>query len=198
VRVLAGLLLGSMFLVQASAQDYLQGLQAHWKLDETSGLVASDSVGGNDGDLNNFSGDDSYWVDGTVNGALEFDGSNYIIVPDAPAVGADLVNGFSVATWFNSNVALSTGGNTYRMLEKGNSYFFLQSVSPGGMNFLVKRNGANFIAAIGIALEHSMEPICVSTSTAYSWPQPPSVDPSTTQDFPSTSAPMMPGNTSMA
>ncbi|MDD8045979.1 MAG: hypothetical protein PHF14_05920, partial [Verrucomicrobiota bacterium] len=38
LRAVTGLFLGTMFLVQASAQTYLDGLQAHWKLDETTGL----------------------------------------------------------------------------------------------------------------------------------------------------------------
>lgn len=153
LRAVTGLFLGTMFLVQASAQTYLDGLQAHWKLDETTGLTAADSVGTNDGTLTNFSGDDSYWVDGALGGgALEFNGSNYFIVPDAPAIGSELVNSFTVATWFNSNVPLATSGSN-RMFEKGNSIFILQGVATGGMNLLVKRNGQNVTAGIGIPLE---------------------------------------------
>ena len=153
LRAVTGLFLGTMFLVQASAQTYLDGLQAHWKLDETTGLTAADSVGTNDGTLTNFSGDDSYWVDGPFGGgALEFNGSNYFIVPDAPAIGSELVNSFTVATWFNSNVPLATSGSN-RMFEKGNSIFILQGVATGGMNLLVKRNGQNVTAGIGIPLE---------------------------------------------
>jgi hypothetical protein len=45
---------------------------AHWKLDELSGTVASDSVGGNDGTLNG----DPTWRpgDGKIGVAMEFDG----------------------------------------------------------------------------------------------------------------------------
>jgi len=47
-------------------------LVAHWKLDELSGTVASDSVGSNDGTLN---GNPTWWPDGgKIGGALEFDG----------------------------------------------------------------------------------------------------------------------------
>ena len=45
---------------------------AHWKLDETSGSTAADSVGGNDGTLNGV----PVWTPGTIDGGLDFDGSN--------------------------------------------------------------------------------------------------------------------------
>ncbi|HIL69676.1 MAG TPA: hypothetical protein EYG38_07490, partial [Verrucomicrobia bacterium] len=67
-------------------------------------------------------------------------------------IGADLVNGFTIAAWFRSNVDLDAGGAGNRMLEKGNAYFFLQGVQSGGMNFLVKQNGSNKTANIGESL----------------------------------------------
>jgi hypothetical protein len=39
------------------------------------------------------------------------------------------------------------------MLEKGNSYFFLQGVGSGGMNFLVKKGGANKTATTGETID---------------------------------------------
>jgi len=45
---------------------------AHWKLDETSGVTAVDSVGGHDATLTN----GPNWVTGQVDGALDFDGGN--------------------------------------------------------------------------------------------------------------------------
>ncbi len=137
-------------MAQGSLRD---NLVAEWNFDETSGLAAADSAGGNNGELFNFAGDDSQWVAGRVGGAIAFDGANYVEVPDAPAIGADLVNGFTVMAWFKSNVALEGGGSGNRMLEKGNNYFFLQGVQPGGMNFLVKNGGLNFTAGIGDSLE---------------------------------------------
>ncbi len=134
--------------------DVDAGLQAHWKLDETTGLLATDSgPHGNDGELLDFADDDSQWVEGQVDGALAFSGSNYIEVPDDLSIGADLVSGFSMATWFRSNVPLAASGSGSRMLEKGNSFFFLQGIVPGGMNFLVKRGGSNITAGIGEDLE---------------------------------------------
>ncbi len=138
----------------AEAQSSIwEGLVAEWNFDETSGLVASDSAGDNDGDLMNFADDDSQWVEGKVGGAIAFDGQNYIEVPHADAIGAEVTEGLTVMAWFNSNVPLDAGSAGNRMLEKGNNYFFLQGVRPGGMNFLVKHGGANFTAGIEESLE---------------------------------------------
>ena len=48
----------------------LTGPLAHWKLDETAGLDAVDSVGGHDGILQNGPG----WTGGALGGGLDFDG----------------------------------------------------------------------------------------------------------------------------
>ena len=69
-------------------------------------------------------------------------------MPDAPSIGAELVGEYTISSWFKSNVALGTGGGGSRMLEKGNSFFFLQWAG-GGMNFLVKKGGSNITAVIG-------------------------------------------------
>ena len=71
------------------------GLIAYWKLDETEGAIAHDSVGGKDGALNG----NPVWqpLGGKVGGALEFDGdgdyvsTSFILDPSAGA--------FSVFTW---------------------------------------------------------------------------------------------------
>ena len=129
------------------------GLVAEWNFDEESGLTASDSAGDNDGELVNFPDEDSHWVGGKIGGAIQFSGDNYIEVPDAPAIGADVTGGLTVMAWFRSDVPLDAASAGNRMLEKGNNYFFLQGVRPGGMNFLVKNGGANFTANIEESLE---------------------------------------------
>ncbi len=149
LALVAGCLQG---VVSAQEIVYPDGQVAAWAFDEDTGLVAADSIGQLSGDLVNFAGDDSQWVNGSVDGAIEFNGSNYVVVPDDATIGADLVGGFTVSAWFYSNVDLAlSGGN--RMLEKGNSFFFLQGVAQGGMNFLVKVGGQNKTAGIGQALD---------------------------------------------
>ena len=130
-----------------------EGLVAEWNFEEKSGLTAVDSAGDNDGELVNFFDDDSHWVSGKLGGAIQFSGNNYIEVPDSPAIGADVTGGLTVMAWFRSDVPLEASGAGNRMLEKGNNYFFLQGVRPGGMNFLVKNGGQNFTANIEESLE---------------------------------------------
>ncbi|HUU17409.1 MAG TPA: LamG domain-containing protein [Sedimentisphaerales bacterium] len=75
----------------ASAQ-----ILVHYKLDETSGAVASDSSGkGNDGTIVG----DPNWVAGWMDGALQFDGSLSVTLP-ASTMGLRSDTG-SVAFWMN-------------------------------------------------------------------------------------------------
>ncbi|HON07546.1 MAG TPA: immunoglobulin domain-containing protein [Verrucomicrobiota bacterium] len=100
------------------------GLQAKWSLDETTGLTAYDSGPYQlNGTLNNYPPGDSQWVKGKINGGLMFYGTNYIEVSDNPKIGANLTRQFSIATWINSSVFISTNGNTYRCFEKGDNIF---------------------------------------------------------------------------
>ncbi|MDB4690599.1 immunoglobulin domain-containing protein [Verrucomicrobia bacterium] len=128
------------------------GLVAQWEFDETSGLTASDSSGNNNGALINFADDGSQWVAGRNGGAIAFDGSNHIEVPDDSTIGGDITSSMTIMTWFKSNVELAANGAGNRMLEKSNSYFLLQGVANGGMNFLVKDGGSNRTAGIGETL----------------------------------------------
>jgi hypothetical protein len=62
------------------------GLIAHWKLDETEGIIAHDSVGNNDANLFG----DPIWQPngGILNGALAFDGiDDIVITPLQPPLG---------------------------------------------------------------------------------------------------------------
>lgn len=57
-------------------------LVGYWKFDEGSGSVAFDSSGNNhDGAVNG-----AEWTNGVSNGALYFDGSDYVAVPDNPSL----------------------------------------------------------------------------------------------------------------
>ncbi|MDA0751386.1 MAG: immunoglobulin domain-containing protein [Verrucomicrobia bacterium] len=143
--------LAGVYTLPASAAQpaVSDGLVAQWDFDETSGLVASESVSGLNGDLIGFDNDSSHWVVGRDGGAIAFNGSNHIEVPDDPAIGGDITTAMTIMTWFKSNVPLDAGGAGNRMLEKGNSYFFLQGVGNGGMNFLIKDGGANRTATSG-------------------------------------------------
>jgi hypothetical protein len=49
---------------------------AYWPLDETTDIVAGDSVGSHNGSLSGFTAGDSHWVTGHSAGGLEFDGTD--------------------------------------------------------------------------------------------------------------------------
>lgn len=85
------------------ALNYAETLPiAHWKLDETSGTIAVDSVGGHDGTLL----DDPVWSAGQVDGALNFDGTyDAIRVPHADTL--TLTNKMTFIAWMNASSLIS-------------------------------------------------------------------------------------------
>jgi subtilisin family serine protease len=71
-----------------------------WKLDETSGVTAYDSVDTNNG---TFNGDDPCWVTGHIGGAVDLNGvSDYFSVSSLDTYYS-ASNAFSVAGWFNTS-----------------------------------------------------------------------------------------------
>ena len=70
---------------------------AHWKLDETTGIIAVDSEGGHDGDLTG-----GAWTTGTIDGGLELNGSSaYVSALDDDNL--DLVDAFTLMGWINND-----------------------------------------------------------------------------------------------
>jgi hypothetical protein len=85
-----------LVLLLSAAGEASAQILVHYKLDETSGTVASDSSGkGNDGIIEG----DPNWVAGWIDGALQFDGSLTVILP-ASTMGLRSDTG-SVAFWLN-------------------------------------------------------------------------------------------------
>ncbi|MHC4241991.1 MAG: LamG domain-containing protein [Planctomycetota bacterium] len=64
----------SLVLVLSLASNASSDLVAHWRLDDGSGTVATETVGGNDGTLQG----DATWAAGWIVGALELDGDDYV------------------------------------------------------------------------------------------------------------------------
>ena len=94
---------------------------AHWKMDEGAGTTAVDSAGGHDGTLVN---DPSWVFFGKIGGALDFDGSNDVVIaPHDPALS--LTQALTFTAW-----VYSTDLNMYDLvIGKGNNsstyaYFF--------------------------------------------------------------------------
>ncbi|MBW7990475.1 MAG: LamG domain-containing protein [Planctomycetes bacterium] len=64
----------SFVLVLSLASNASADLVAHWRLDDGSGTVATETVGNNDGTLEG----DATWAAGWIVGALELDGDDYV------------------------------------------------------------------------------------------------------------------------
>ncbi len=84
-----------------------------WKLDETSGTVAYDSAGNNDGNVV-----EAVWVDGHSGKALSFDEiDDYVKIPDFDYTSE--ANEFSVCFWFKID---DVAGNLYQYMFSHNKY----------------------------------------------------------------------------
>jgi len=74
--------------------DTTTGLVSHWKLDDGAGLVATDSVGGNDGILQG----DATWAEGFLGGALLLDGTgDYVDCGSKPAF--NITDAVTLTAW---------------------------------------------------------------------------------------------------
>ena len=70
---------------------------AHWKLDETSGLIAEDSAGDNDGTLIN----GPIWTTGIIDGALDFDGTDdYVEVNPVGELDFERTEAYTLSAWY--------------------------------------------------------------------------------------------------
>src|SRR5438132_411625 len=100
--------------------DITNGLVLYLPFDETTGLAAHDSTANaNNGSLVNFSGNDSYWTNGWIAGALMFNApnaTNYLSVPDAASVNFTNQNAFTIAAWIKMPNVQSNGS---AVLAKG-------------------------------------------------------------------------------
>ncbi|MHC4582301.1 MAG: GDSL-type esterase/lipase family protein, partial [Planctomycetota bacterium] len=108
-------------------------LTAHWKLDETEGMFATDSAGDNDG----YALGDPVWQpdSGLVNGALRLDGvDDYVVTGAVPSPEKEA---FSVLAWIKGGapgqVVLSQMGKT-NWLSIDQSGTLMTELSRGGRN----------------------------------------------------------------
>jgi hypothetical protein len=115
------------------SEPAVRGLVAQYKLDETSGTIAHDSAGTNDGILHG----DPAWVSGPIDGALSFDGiDDYVDCGNSPLF--DLTEQITVAAWVNIESALRDS-TTRTIIGKGDTAWRLSigpSIGKGGRKFL--------------------------------------------------------------
>ena len=121
-------------------QDLLDGLVSYWKFDETSGTIAVDSHGSNDGDIVGA----IINQDGQIGRAYSFDGENdYVEVSD----NLDLVesSSFTIGAWIKTSsstgnngilghgVSMSSGetsGFQFTLEDNNLRIFYLNTASP--------------------------------------------------------------------
>jgi len=91
--------LSDLFMLAGNWLEGTPHLMARWELDESSGTVASDSVGGHDGTLN---GDPMWWPSGgRIGGALEFDGvGDYVEIEGYKGISGS--NPRTVTAWIRA------------------------------------------------------------------------------------------------
>jgi len=88
--------------------DRLEDPLAHWKFDETSGTTAYDTTGTYNGTLQG----DPCWIDGYLDGALNFDGTDdYVSFAGTLGVGGD---SFTVSAWIKAGQARSQHRGIFR------------------------------------------------------------------------------------
>lgn len=105
---------------------------AHWRLDDGTGSIAVDSIGGHDGTL----GNGSYWVAGHLGDALAFDGDDdYVNLTSDTELDDVFDGGATVMAWIYPT---SWGENGYgRILDKSSS------ASSTGDGWVVRMNKDN-------------------------------------------------------
>lgn len=124
--------------------DITTGLVGHWKFDETTGIVASDSSArANNATLINFQGDDSMWVTGRIGGALQFnppDGGDDDQVLTDNAIVLDNQDSFTFAFWaqrlpganpFNPRLITPVGDQHWVLWTPGTGVgFYVPATTP--------------------------------------------------------------------
>ena len=112
------------------------GLEAHWKLDETEGKIAADSVGNYDGSVVG----DPVWQPsgGMVDGALQFDGiGDYITTP---SVLDPAVRPFGVFAWIKGGapgqvIISQAGGANWLLADPSEGKLMTRLSHPPGSRF---------------------------------------------------------------
>jgi len=114
-------------------------LVAHWTLDETEGMVVTDSAGDNNGYA---LGNPAWKPDGgRISGALEFDGIDDFISAAAPLKPAD--GAFSVLAWIKGGapgqaIISSQGGSNWLSLDSVNGHLTTELAGAGQNSSLLQ------------------------------------------------------------
>lgn len=104
------------------------GLVSHWEFEDGTGSgTAADSVGTNDGTLNNMDVNTD-WVTGQIGGALDFDGSNdWVTVTNDASLEFGTTQDFSISFWYYN---LDNTGY-WDLIDKTGTYGYICNFSFG-------------------------------------------------------------------
>jgi PKD repeat protein len=116
------------------------GLVSHWSLDESSGTVADDAVGSNNGTLSG----GPIWrpTGGQIDGALDFDGADDRVTLGNMDVSGG--SGLTIAFWMNAGTLTN---NDARFISKASGtqeadhYWMVSTVNSSGLRFRLKTGG---------------------------------------------------------
>jgi hypothetical protein len=125
---------------------------AYWKFNETSGLTATDSSGNNNtANLQLFPGDDSQWVAGRVNGALNFnaDGTAQTVVtaPDSASLNFTNTPAFTLAAWVKGPASQISGAGIVAKGGGAGGEQYALDVQAGTYRVYVRNAGGTSIGA---------------------------------------------------
>jgi hypothetical protein len=119
--------------------DLTGSLVAHWPLDETSGQLAGDVVGGHDGTL--LGGPTWQPTGGRIGGALEFDGTDDAV--DIGSIDVSSTSGMTIALWVRPRQFQGSS----RLISKATStaeqahYWMVSTYSDTALRFRLKAGG---------------------------------------------------------
>ncbi|HEX3716348.1 MAG TPA: LamG-like jellyroll fold domain-containing protein [Verrucomicrobiae bacterium] len=126
----------------------------YWKFDETNGLTAYDSsIYGDNGTLNNFPPDNSEWIPGRINGALDFNAAAgaYVSIPDSPELNFTNNLAFSIAFWVRGPASqINDAGIICKGYSPDEEYTI--DYNDGGYRFYVRNlTGTSITLPTGVA-----------------------------------------------
>jgi hypothetical protein len=122
------------------------GFSGVWHLQQPSGIDSTRN-------RNNGAAFGNISVPALLGSGQYFDGNDYIQVPDSPSIGTNVIASLSVSLWLKADTTLERTNETWRLLEKGDSYFFGQGFNnAGGAVLIVKYTNQVYGAGNGADL----------------------------------------------
>jgi len=134
---------------------------SHWKFDETSGTIALDCVGDNNGTVYG-----AEWTTGKIDGALSFDGvDDYVDCGTGPAITG--TGTFTSSAWVKTDIAKGHSILVQRSTSSWNGSYGVSILPDGSVQFHIYDGGPGFIfqseATVNDGLWHHI--VAVRTSS---------------------------------